>query len=273
MILESIHIYPVKALRGVSVPAATVDPCGLQGDRRWMVVDPAGRYLTQRDLPGMARILAAPAAGDAMDGAIVLSMHGADPLHVPVPTATPPAPVVVWRDRVPARNAGDAAAAWLTAALGRPCRLVHLSDPAARPVDPAYGRPGDRVSFADGFPLLAVNTASLDDLNARLAQPVPVARFRSNLVVSGAAPWAEDGWRHLHVGHIAFRAVKPCTRCIVITTDQDTGARAPDREPLRTLASLRGNADRRALFGQNLVPDTPGRITVGMPVAAQPGAG
>ena len=272
MILESIHIYPVKGLHGVSVPAASVEPCGLQGDRRWMVVDPAGHYLTQRNLPGMARILAAPAA-DAMDGAIVLSMHGADPLHVPVPTATHLAPVVVWRDRVPARSAGEDAAAWLTAALGRPCRLVHLSDPAARPVDLAYGGPGDRVSFADGFPVLVVSTASLDDLNGRLAQAVPIARFRPNLVVSGAAPWAEDGWRQLHVGRIAFRAVKPCTRCIVITTDQDTGARALDREPLRTLASFRGDADRRALFGQNLVPDTLGRIAVGMPVAAQPGAG
>ena len=140
-------------------------------------------------------------------------------------------------------------------------------------MDPAYGHPGDRVSFADGFPLLVVNTASLDDLNARLAQSVPIARFRSNLVLSGAAPWAEDGWHHLHVGPIAFRAVKPSTRCIVITTDQDTGARAPDREPLRTLASLRPDARGRPLFGQNLVPDTPGRIAVGMPIAAQPGAG
>ncbi len=272
MILDSIHIYPVKGLRGVSVPAAIVEPCGLQGDRRWMVVTLAGRYLTQRDLPGMARIQAIPAA-DTMDGAIVLATDGMDPLHVPVPTATLPAPVVVWRDRVPARGAGGDAAAWLTAALGRPCRLVHLSDPAARPVDPAYGHPGDRVSFADGFPLLAVNTASLDDLNAHLAQPVPIARFRSNLVLSGAPPWAEHAWRHLQVGPVAFRAVKPSTRCIVITTDQDTGARAPDREPLRTLAGFRPDARGRALFGQNLVPDTSGRITVAMPIAAQPDAG
>lgn len=268
MILESIHIYPVKGLRGVSVPAATVEPCGLQGDRRWMVVDPSGRYLTQRDLPGMARILAAPASADAMDGAIVLTTDGAEPLHVLVPTANRPAPVVVWRDRVPARSAGGDAAAWLTTALGRPCRLVHLSDPAARPVDPAHGRPGDRVSFADGFPLLVVSTASLDDLNSRLAQPVPIARFRSNLVVSGAAPWAEDGWRRLQIGRTAFRAVKPCTRCIVIATDQDTGARAPDREPLRTLSTLRQDTDGRALFGQNLVPDSLGRIAAGMPVEA-----
>jgi uncharacterized protein YcbX len=142
MILESIHIYPVKGLHGISVPAATVESCGLQGDRRWMVVDPAGRYLTQRDLPGMARILATPAEEGAMDGAIVLIADGTEPLHVPVPNATaptviPPAPVVVWRDRVLARSAGGNAAAWLTSTLGRPCRLVHLSDPAARPVDPA----------------------------------------------------------------------------------------------------------------------------------------
>ena len=270
MILESIHIYPVKGLRGLSVPAANVEPCGLQGDRRWMIVDPNGRYLTQRGLPGMARILATPAREDAIDGAIVLTRDAADPLHVPVPTAVSPAPVVVWRDRVPARSAGGEAAAWLTAALGRPCSLVHLSDPAARPVDPAYGRPGDTVSFADGFPLLVVSMASLDDLNARLVQPVPIARFRSNLVVSSATPWAEDGWQLLHVGHAAFRVVKPCARCVVVTTDQDTGARPRDREPLRTLSTFRQDAKGRTLFGQNLVPDTLGRIAVGMPIAAHP---
>jgi len=264
MILDAIHIYPVKGLRGFPVQEAVVEPWGLQGDRRWMVADTGGRYLTQRDLPGMARIAAKP------DGTgITLSADGMVPLHVPTPRT--PAEVLVWRDQVQAQEAGPDAAAWLSRALSHPCRLVHMGDPAAaRPVDPAYARPEDRVSFADGFPVLAVNAASLDDLNARLAQPVPMDRFRSNLVVSGAPAWAEDGWRRLHVGPVPFRAPKPCARCVVVTTDQATGARPRDREPLRTLTAFRRDAAGRVIFGQNLIPDGAGRIAIGMVVKAAP---
>ena len=270
MKLDAITIYPVKSLRGTAVQEAAVEPWGLAGDRRWMVVDVDNRYLTQRELPGMARIAAAPAA----DGGVVLSApgDGAGELRVPMPeTGGPTVEVLVWRDRVEAQPASREADAWLSDALGRACRLVHMGDPAAaRPVDPAYGQPADRVSFADGFPLLGVNAASLDALNARLAQPVPMARFRPNLAVSGAAPWAEDGWRLLRVGGegVAFRAVKPCARCVIITTDQETGARPRDREPLRTLSSFRRNDRGRVLFGQNLVPDGVGRIAVGDEVEA-----
>ena len=270
MKLDAITIYPVKSLRGTAVQEAAVEPWGLAGDRRWMVVDVDNRYLTQRELPGMARIAAAPAA----DGGVVLSApgDGAGELRVPMPeTGGPTVEALVWRDRVEAQPASREADAWLSDALGRACRLVHMGDPAAaRPVDPAYGQPADRVSFADGFPLLGVNAASLDALNARLAQPVPMARFRPNLAVSGAAPWAEDGWRLLRVGGegVAFRAVKPCARCVIITTDQETGARPRDREPLRTLSSFRRNDRGRVLFGQNLVPDGVGRIAVGDEVEA-----
>lgn len=263
MILDAIAIYPVKGLRGIPVREAVVEPWGLKGDRRWMVVDAAGRYLTQRDLPGMARIAAVPDA----DGGVTLALDGTDPLHVPVPDV--PAEVLVWRDRVQAQEAGPEAAAWLSEALGRPCRLVHMGDPAAaRPVDPSYARSEDRVSFADGFPLLAVNAASLDDLNARLPQPVPMDRFRTNLVVSGAPAWAEDGWASLHVGPVAFRGPKTCARCVVVTTDQLTGARPRDREPLRTLTGFRRDAKGRVVFGMNLIPDGAGRIAVGMEVRA-----
>ncbi len=264
MKLDSITIYPVKSLRGIAVQEAAVEPWGLAGDRRWMVVDADHRYLTQRELPGMARIAAAPAG----DGGVVLSAFDAGALRVPAPEAGgPTVDVLVWRDRVRAQPAGRDADAWLSDALGRVCRLVHMGDPAAaRPVDPAYGQPADRVSFADGFPLLGVNAASLGALNTRLAQPVPMARFRPNLVLSGAAPWAEDAWRLLQiggVGGVAFRAVKLCARCVIITTDQETGARPRDREPLRTLSSFRRDDRGRVLFGQNLVPDGVGRIAVG----------
>lgn len=265
MILDALFIYPVKGLRGIAVTEAVVEPWGLQGDRRWMVVDGAGRYLTQRDLPGMARIAAVPDGGG-----ITLSADGMAPLHVPLPRA--PVTVVVWRDQVQAREAGPDAAAWLSRALGQPCRLVHMGDPAtARPVDPGYARPGDRVSFADGFPVLAVNAASLDDLNARLAQPVPMDRFRTNLVVSGTSAWAEDSWTTLHVGPVRFRGPKTCARCVVVTTDQATGARPRDREPLRTLTAFRRGGDGRVIFGMNLIPDGTGRISIGMEVRAAAG--
>ena len=262
MILDALFIYPVKGLRGIAVQEAVVEPWGLQGDRRWMVVDSGGRYLTQRDLPGMARIAAVPDAGG-----ITLSADGMAPLHVPVPRA--PVEVLVWRDQVQAQEAGPDAAAWLSRALGHPCRLVHMGDPAAaRGVDPRYAQPEDRVSFADGFPVLAVNAASLDDLNTRLVQPVPMDRFRTNLVVSGAPAWAEDGWASLHVGPVPFRGPKTCGRCVVITTDQATGTRPRDREPLRTLTAFRRGGDGRVIFGMNLIPDSIGRITVGMKVRA-----
>ena len=260
MILESITIYPVKAMRGIAVQEAVVEPWGLAGDRRWMVVDPVGRCLTQRELPGMTAVTA------ALEGTgITLSAPGMDPLHVPEPNR--PAEVTIWGGKVSAWEAGPDAAAWLASALGHPCRLVHMGDPAAaRPLDPAYARPGDTVNFADGFPVLAINTGSLDDLNARLAQPVPANRFRSNLVVSGAPAWAEDGWRLLRVGSVAFRVPKPCARCVVVTVDQDTGTKPRDREPLRTLTGFRRDGAGHVLFGQNLVPDGTGRIAVGMEV-------
>ena len=260
MILDALFIYPVKGLRGIAVQDAVVEPWGLQGDRRWMVVDSGGRYLTQRDLPGMARIAAMPGPGG-----LTLSADGMAPLHVPLPRA--PVEVLVWRDQVQAQEAGPDAAAWLSRALGHPCRLVHMGDPAAaRRVDPSFARPGDRVSFADGFPVLVVNAASLDDLNARLAQPVPMDRFRTNLVMSGAPAWEEDGWTSLRVGPIPFRAPKDCARCAVVTVDQATGARPRDREPLRTLTAFRRNAAGRVIFGMNLIPDGTGRISVGMEV-------
>ena len=266
MTLDAITIYPVKSMRGVSVCEAVVEPWGLAEDRRWMVVDENGSYLTQRDLPGMARIVAAPDGA----GGVVLSAPdtGGQKVHAPMPKAgCPTIETVVRGDRVQAQAAGRAADAWLSATLGCVCRLVHMGDPAAaRPVDPADGRPADRVSFADGFPLLGVGTASIGDLNARLAQPVPMARFRPNIEVSGAAPWDEDRWKLLRIGGaggVTLRAVKPCARCVIVATDQETGVRARDREPLRTLADFRRGDRGRVLFGQNLVPDGTGRLAVG----------
>lgn len=261
--LTTIHVYPVKALRGSSLPSAEVEPWGLARDRRWMVVNPVGRFLSQRELPIMAR-LGAQAVADGL----VLSAPGRADLALGFPDArTAPCRVVtVWSDAVPALDAGEAAAAWISAALGQSCRLVHLDDPRARIVDTAFGTPEDSVSFADGFPLLLTLDASLAALNEALEQapaaPIPMSRFRPNLVIEGGAPWAEDSWRRIRIGSVTFRVAKPCARCAVTTVDQETGARPDKTEPLRTLGRIRRTRDG-VIFGQNLIPDGPGQVTVG----------
>jgi uncharacterized protein YcbX len=174
----------------------------------------------------------------------------------------------VWRDVVTSSLVGEAADAWFSEALDRKLRLVYLDDPTRRRIDPRYGRPDDRVSFADGYPLLLTNTASLNVLNDWILEggsdeaPLPMTRFRPNVVVAGAPPWAEDGWvgRRVRIGAVTFRMPKLCARCVVPTTDQETAERG--REPLRTLARYR-NVDNRLLFGMNLIPDGTGEIRIG----------
>lgn len=261
--LTAITSFAVKSLRGRPCGTAVVEPWGLAGDRRYLVVDPRGRFLTQRDCPTLATLDAVP------DGAgLLLSGSDRPALRVTIPDpAAERIAVTVWRDTLMAQPVGNAADAWLEAALGRPCRLVYMDRPSdARPVDPAFARPEDRVSFADGFPVLLASAASLDDLNARLAEPVGMDRFRANLVVDGAGPWAEDRWRKLRIGPVLFDVASPCARCIVITTDQRTGTRHPGFEPVRTLQGFRRDAQGQVLFGQNLVPRSGGQVTVGDPV-------
>ena len=173
-----------------------------------------------------------------------------------------PVTVQVWHDTVAARAVGDTADAWLTETLGRPLRLVYFPEASHRATDPRYAE-GFETAFADGFPLLVIGHASLDDLNARLAVPVPMDRFRPSLVVAGSAPYAEDTWRDVACGDTVVRIVKPCGRCVVVTTDQQTMAR--EREPLHTLATFR-HQDGNVMFGQNAVVVRPGRLRVGDPI-------
>jgi len=266
--VTGLFVYPVKGLRGVALDEAEVAPAGLAGDRRWMVVRPDGRFLSQRDLGAMARIEAVP----AKDG-LTLRQDGAE-LPVSRPQGGEVLNVTVWRDTVPALTASEAADAWLSVRLGQPCRLVHLADEGARPVDPGFGRPEDRVSFADGYPLLLTSEASLAALNDALppnpsdasAEPVPMSRFRANVIISGAAAWAETGWRRLRIGSGLFRMSRLCTRCVVVTRDQRSGDIPRPGEPLRTLGRLTGTKDG-IVFGINLIPDAPfGRIALGDPV-------
>ncbi|MGN9778715.1 MOSC domain-containing protein [Micromonospora sp. H33] len=265
MRLNAIHTYPVKGCHRLDHDGAEVRPWGLAGDRRWMVVDAAGVGVTQREVAGLVALRAV-----ARDGGLTLRAAGHPDLEVPEPSGGEPVPVRTFRNRklsVPALPAGPAADAWVSALLDRPVRLVWLARPTRHiPAGDREHDTGDQVSFADAYPLLLTNAASLDALNGWLADAgepsVPMTRFRPNLVVEGAPSWAEDTWigRPLRIGGVRFRAAGPCDRCVVTTTDQETGVRG--KEPLRTLGRYR-NVRQKLLFGLNLVPVTTGRVAVG----------
>ena len=257
--LSGLYVYPIKSAGGVPLEASEVDERGLRHDRRWMLVDEAGRFISQRRFARMALI-----------GVRIESDHlvvdAPDMPSLEVPFLPPGGELLrarVWDDLVEVSNVGDDADRWFSRFLGARCSLVHLPDESVRPVDPDYGSPDDRVSLADGFPFLLISEASLSDLNARLERPVPMDRFRPNLVVRGCEPFAEDDWRVVRIGQVSFRVVKPCARCHITTVDQRTAE--VGREPLRTLARFR-RAGTRVLLGQNLIHDETGTLRAGDPL-------
>jgi uncharacterized protein YcbX len=182
-------------------------------------------------------------------------------LSVPFPQTAATLLVKVWKSEVAAKPA-DSADVWLSEFLQQPVRLVHMDAGVARPMTDAHSQAGDEVSFADAFPLLLISQAALDGLNARLAKPVSMLRFRPNLVVDGAPAHAEDGWKRIRIGDVEFDVAKPCTRCVFTTVDPLRGERDPDGEPLRTLIGYRRSGDG-VTFGQNLIPRSPGTLHVG----------
>jgi uncharacterized protein YcbX len=256
--VTELWIYPIKGCRGSRLTNARLERAGLEGDREWMIVGEDDGFLTQRTQPRMALV-----APRLEHDRLVLSAPGLPELVISTDALEPRPPVTVWGDSVAAVSAGPRARRWLEAWLGVPCDLVRMAPGAHRPVDPRYAAPDDLVSFADAFPVLLISQGSLDELNRRLAAPVPMDRFRPNLVVDGCPPFAEDDWAAVEIGEARLRVAKPCARCVVTTVDQTTGLRG--REPLATLAAFR-TRDGKALFGQNLVPEATGRIAVGDPV-------
>ncbi|OJF10944.1 MOSC domain-containing protein [Couchioplanes caeruleus] len=244
MRIASLHTYPLKGCHRLDHEVAVTEPWGLAGDRRWMAVDPDGVGITQREAPALTRLHAVPRPGG-------ISLNGFD---VAEPAGGPPATVRVFRSQpeVTARLA-PAAAAFLSDFLGRDARLAWLADPTARRIR-RHAEEGDRVNLADGFPVLLTSEASLDALNGRLDEPVPMTRFRPNLVLAGADAWAEDKWvgGRLRIGDTTYRVAEPSNRCLVITIDQETGERGG--EPLRTLGRFR-RRDGGLHFGVNLIPD------------------
>jgi len=254
--LSGLFVYPVKGARGITLDRARAQSLGIEHDRRFMIVDPDGEFLTQRELPEMA-LLETAIEGDTL----VLRARNHGPLRLPLrPEGPTDRRVRVWSDTCRAVFVGDEAAAYLSDFLGRRVELVYMPEDAARRVDGRYVNRKERVAFADGFPYLITSEGSLADLNARLRDAVPMDRFRPNLVVRGAPPWAEDAWTSLSIGSVVFHLRKPCSRCNVITVDQATGARGKD--PLATLATFRARANR-VYFGWNMVAEGEGELHVG----------
>jgi uncharacterized protein YcbX len=262
--LTGLFIYPIKSCRGIPVDQWDVDEFGLRYDRRFMLVDEAGEFMTQRDHPRL--VLVSP----AITGKVLrVSAPGMPPLELPLePKATVVTQVTVWDDSCEASWTGEAAARWFSDFLGIPCSLFHMPAESFRPTNPAYDPSGSRVSFADAYPLMLISEESLADLNRRLAQPLPMNRFRPNLTVSGGGAYDEDRWTRLEIGSLVLNLVKPCDRCVITTTDQSTTARGV--EPLRTLATYR-KVDGKVYFGQNAVHQAPGRLRVGDSVTVSDG--
>ncbi len=255
--LTHLSVYPVKSCRGISVGAATLDRWGLQHDRNWMVVDADGRFISQRTHPRLA--LVEPALGREL-----MTLRAPDMPVLELPAsgrAGPERMVSIWEDSCRALDQGDAAAEWFSRCLGQPARLVRIGAGFARAVPQARYPAGADVSFADAFPVLLLSVASLGALNARLATPVPMNRFRPNLVIDGCPEFAEDSWRHLRIGGVEFQVVSACKRCVITTVDQSTGT--PGTEPLATLATFRRDAEGSVVFGRNVVHQGVGTLRVG----------
>ncbi|MDQ3031853.1 MAG: MOSC domain-containing protein [Myxococcota bacterium] len=265
MRLAAITRYPIKSCRGISVASARIGRRGIEDDRRWMIVDAEGVFVTQREEARLALI------GVALEGdALRLEAPGTGALTLAARSdAGVRRSVVVWRSTVEAVVSADASA-WMARYLGRDVSVVYMPDDVRRAIDPLHAHEGDSVSFADGYPVLLASSASLEDLNARLATPVGMSRFRPNVVIEGSPAWAEDGWSAITIGALRFRAPKPCDRCVIVTIDPATALAG--REPLRTLSSFR-RKDGKVLFGTNLIPELAGdetiEISVGDPIEVE----
>ena len=260
--LSALRVYPVKACRGLSLEASEVDRFGLRLDRAFMVVgEDDGRFVSQREEPRLALV-----ATELSAEALTLSAPGAGSVSVALDAAAggPRRTVQVWRHQGDGLDQGEAAARWLSQLLGRRLRLVRTPPDHARRVNPEFAAEPAWTSFSDGYPFLVLSEASLAGLNRRLPAPLPMERFRPNLVVRGAEPHAEDGWRRIRIGELELALVKPCERCVVTTVDPSTGERSGP-EPLRTLARYRRSGEG-VLFGQNAVARGTGRLAVGMAV-------
>jgi uncharacterized protein YcbX len=258
MKISHLYIHPVKSLAGISVQSFDIDRFGAHWDRRFMVVDEQGKFLTQRQLPAMVLIKTT-----LQHDRVTLSAEKGGTVQFSAADFDSAASiqVQVWRDHCSAKAAPAEINQWLSQQLGRPCRLVFMPASTTRLVDPEFVKAGDSscVSFADGFPLLLTQSSSLADLNSRMSIDIDMQRLRPNFVVDGAPAWQEDQWKLIRIGEMLFDVVKPCSRCVIPTIDPATGQKQP--EVFKTLQRYR-QKNGKVYFGQNLLPRGVGTITV-----------
>ncbi len=269
MRVASLHIHPVKGMRALDLVSARVEARGVEHDRRWLAVDANGVFLTQRSHPHMATMKAT-----LTQTGLALSADGFGAIEIATPSGAARRKIVVWDAEVDAAATTDEASAFLSDLIGEEAHLVHMDEKALRRKTSVWTPAPVPVSFADAFPVLVTTTGSLAALNADIekhgGRPVPMARFRPNLVIDCDEAWAEDGWDRLQIGAVILDLVKPSDRCIVTTTDQRTGERM-GKEPLAALARIHRSTDPRingVIFGENAVPRAYGDIGVGDPVLA-----
>jgi uncharacterized protein YcbX len=259
MKLLSILRYPVKSLGGAELTHADVGALGIHGDRRFMLIDAAGRFVSARERP---ELLLWRATWLGEDHVVLIAPDGATQRPQVSDTQLD---VRVWDDTFPARLTDEATTTFLSERLGASIRLVFVVDPSPRPVDPKYGTTHDRVGFADGYPVLLLSEESHAELVRRVGQSLSILRFRPNLIVRAGSPHAEDEWRRIRVGTCEFDLVKPCVRCVLTTVDPSTGEPHPEREPLRTLITYR-RGEKGVTFGMNLIPRVFGTLRPGDPI-------
>ncbi|MBX5223476.1 MULTISPECIES: MOSC domain-containing protein [unclassified Rhizobium] len=264
MRISNLFIYPLKSARAIALPAADIGAEGLAGDRRAMITDPQGHFITQRELPDLARIAVRPEPG-----AFRLLMQGKSELAVPLPRHEARMDVTVWKSTVSAAVADPDSNHRLSEWLGREVRLVFFDGQARRTASAEWAGEGSPVTFTDGYQILVTTTGSLKALNADLAVhgegAVGMERFRPNIVIDIDEAWPEDRWAAIEIAGIRFDLVKPCSRCIMTTQDQLTGSREVPN-PMPAMGRIRMSADRRVpgpLFGWNVTPRDSGRITIG----------
>lgn len=256
--LTEIYIYPVKSLGGISLQSAKVEERGLQHDRRWMLVDKNGMFLTQREYPQMA-LLQVNIKDDLLE--VMHKTKKISTLQIPIANEKTNSIVVnIWDDIVIAKHIDKHVDLWFSEALNFDCQLVFMNDESDRFADRRYASESKQVSFADAYPFLIIGQESLNELNKKLKEPLPMNRFRPNFVFSGGEPFIEDTWKDFMIGDLKFRAVKPCSRCVVTTVNQDTAEKGS--EPLETFAKFR-KVGNKVLFGQNLVGYGDGAVRVG----------
>lgn len=255
--LTQLLTYPIKSIAGNARQSAEVEPRGLRGDRRWMVIDANGKCVTGREHGALTQIRA-----ELDDDRLTLHSPTHASIHVEANHHADRIAATVWGTTVHALPARSDADAWISELLDQPARLVFMDADAHRAVEPDFATPGDEVSFADGYPILLLSQAAVDALNTRLVRPVTIHNFRPNLVIDGVEAHAEDTWRRIRIGDIEFDVIKPCTRCVFTTVDPATGRRDPDNQPLRTLIGYR-RTPNGVTFGQNVIPRGTGTIRVG----------